>query len=298
MTLLHTEIIPLICKSNNYKLEKIDSNCSKISNNSAETYVYYYEFNCNKNSNSWIARDKPIAYSFLKYNNIPAVEHIYLPHEHALKLSTDYLNTHKQIVLKSTQGTCGRNVFYCTTNESLKKITNSLIKRGVSFCASPYIDYNTEYRVIVFNNKPQLCYSKNLPFVIGDGKSTINQLKEIKYPNLEIPNAINKNKILKTNEKKNLLWKHNLCNGAELSTNINSKLKKGLENLALKCAQALNLEICSIDIIVHNNSLKILEINPGLMMESLYKSSEANQSKALEIYTNVIKHCLTPLYSG
>jgi hypothetical protein len=38
---------------------------------------------------------------------------------------------------------------------------------------SPYVEYETEYRCILLNNKIELVYSKQRPFVVGDGKSTV-----------------------------------------------------------------------------------------------------------------------------
>ena len=288
-TILHSEIIPQICKKNSYLLTKISDNCCQITNNDNKTtFVYYYDFNCNPNSNSWIARDKPTAYQFLKQNNVPAVEHIYVPYNNALNNAQEYLKKHSSVVIKITNGTCGNNVFLCKSISSLNLTLNNLMKKGVSICVSPYIEYDEEFRVVLCNKKPEVIYAKKRPYVIGDGISTIAQLCKLKYPSLKLNQNIKQNVILQKNIKKNLIWKHNLCNGAIIEKVNNNALKKILTNLALKACKLLNLNVCSIDIINNNGKLEILEINSGLMMENFYLANEFNKSTCLNIYEKAI----------
>ena len=287
MSFLHSIILPEICRQNNYNLIKISNECTKIIKDNKETIVYYFDFNCNPNANSWIARDKPTAYNFLITHNIPAVEHVYLPYCQAADLAQKYLSLHQNVVLKSTHGTCGQNVHFCNSNSSLNQILFKLMKKGSTICISPFETYDEEYRVIVCNNKAKICYAKVRPFIIGDGKSTIKQLKTLKYPNLNTQN-LNENQILKDGVKKNLIWKHNLCNGAQISEIKNKVLKNTLNNIATSTSKALGLKICSVDIIYSNNCFKVLEVNPGLMMESFYNSNPTNKIKTINLYKRVI----------
>ena len=296
-TFLHSEIIPEICNRNNFKHILIDENCTKIISKNKETIVYYYDFNCNPNSNAWIARDKPTAYKYLKLNNIPAVEHIYLPYSQALEMANEYFKKHSNIVIKTCNGTCGNNVYFCNNKNTLTKAILKLTEKGTSICVSPFINYDEEYRVIICNNKAEYQYAKVRPFVVGDGKSTIDHLINAKYPQFNIKTSLKTSNILPKNVKKNLLWKHNLCNGAQLENISNENLKKAIINIALKTAKALNLKVCSIDIINTEDGLKVLEVNSGLMMESLYLSSEINKEKVIQIYTKAINISFNKLYS-
>ena len=70
---------------------------------------------------------------------------------------------------------------------------------------------------------------------------------------------------------------------------IESSLKKVLEDLAIKVSKEVNLTFGSIDIIkTRDNRLLIMEANSGVMMNSFIKQHENGYEIAKNIYKDAI----------
>lgn len=93
-------------------------------------------------------------------------------------------------------------------------------------------------------------------------------------------NFIDWNVIPNKGEKVELTWKHNLGQGAIPLLVTDEKIKRKLTDLARKCVSALNTGFVSIDIIETDNTLNVLEINSGVMIEKFSEHSIKNYNLA------------------
>ncbi|MFV0556013.1 MAG: RimK family alpha-L-glutamate ligase [Lactovum sp.] len=87
-------------------------------------------------------------------------------------------------------------------------------------------------------------------------------------------------------KKINSGWKHNLGLGAEP---LIFESHPELEAIAVKAAQALNINFASIDIAETLDGFKILEVNSGVMMDTFSSLSEENYLQAKDIYRRALE---------
>lgn len=186
----------------------------------------------------------------------------------------------KQIVLKPSIGTGGKDVFFIQTKRKLLKTSLLLCKKYSSITLSPFYNFSYEYRVIILNKEVQICYKKERPHIIGNGKSTLYTLIKnkkkfysISSTRLLLKNFLKLFSIPPAEKVINIYWKHNLSKGAKAHFDIPTSLKLQLEELSLKTLEALNMNFASVDIAQTPNGLKIIEVNSGVMMEELNRQS-------------------------
>ena len=322
-TLLHTEILPKLCKKNNFKYKKINEWCAQISNGKKEIFIYYYNFPCNNLTSHMLAKDKALSHEFMKKNNLPSVVHTFIPYSNCT-IAEKFLNQHKKVVVKDSTCTCGFNVSFAQDLVTLENEINNLKNQGRTICLSPYETILKECRIILVNHEPQIIYEKIRPSILGDGKSTIENLLKLKFPNCFNQYLLNlisnikkgsfevfkndlpdleqksmlqslssteiKNHVLPQNSTLFLNWKHNLYWGASIKEIKDLNLLEKLKNLAIETSSKFNLMACAVDIILTPKGLKILEVNSGLMMESFSKISKTNYKIAQNIYEKALKH--------
>merc|ERR1712039_814825 len=91
-----------------------------------------------------------------------------------------------------------------------------------------------------------------------------------------------------------LQWKHNLGQGAQVDTNVASEKADALKQIALSAADAVGVRFCSADVIeVENEGLMIMELNGGVMMDSLIgQLGDAGVAQASRIYETAVLRAL------
>lgn len=287
-TTLHTKILPELAKKHKFEIINYSSkDISTIKNGKKVQNVYYFEFNCNNLTNAIITKDKSQVYKILSKNNIDAVEHTYLNYATSNETALEYLYKHGKIVVKKQDGTCGEDVFLVTNKDELFKAINILKIKGQNINICPYINIEKECRAICINGDVELIYEKDRPYVIGNGMSTVTQLSIAKY-NTIFSNIKSYDLIPAKNQKIFLTWQHNLCKGSTPIVLTDSYLKTQIKDLAIKTANVLGLNCCSVDCVLSKGSLKVLEVNSGIMMEKFAEQSTANYLIAKNIYEKLL----------
>ena len=202
-------------------------------------YIYAHKFPLNDQGLSSILDDKYATYCVLKEHNIPTIEMepIYYPY------SKDYINkkfsNNEKIILKTTHGSRGNQVFKIENSEECFRKLDELFKNdlGSPVCLSPYYDIKAEYRVIVLNKKIKLIYGKKKPIIVGNGSSTILELLKEFNPHyyqkkdLKIENP---NKVLKAGEVLEYDFRFNLSKGANVFLDIEASVLEKLKKIALE----------------------------------------------------------------
>jgi hypothetical protein len=144
----------------------------------------------------------------------------------------------------------------------------------------------------------ELAYEKVRPRVTGDGRSTLLELILRDYSANNLANKLmaslskEDGKLLSSVPKQNeyviLSWRHNLGRGAKAVEIIDEALKASLSEVAISCMDVLNLNFVSVDVTKKNETLSVMEINSGIMMESYSRQGTREYETAKNIYKKAV----------
>lgn len=276
-----------------------------------------YRFPINSCVADHICIDKPLLSITLENNKIPCVPHLlflnpsmegWVSDQGTFRRLFDYAKKcHYQLVLKPHMGTGGANVFHCTTPRELEVGATALYQKHYALAACPFLEVAEEFRLVMLNGECYLCYRKNRPSVVADGKSSIRQLliKRLTSQLNKLDNLSKLSKFLSLDQLPArfkfddvppkgsiipIMWQHNLGLGATPSEDINKKEKKILLAIAKKTVEAVGINFASVDIIKStSNEYKVLEVNSGVMMERMPVLLPNGYQKAKKIYRRAIQ---------
>lgn len=294
------DLIKEICNEKGIKYKFISNGWITVleKNNKVRT-IAGYKFDLNKLATSKVFDDKFATYELLKLYNIPVIEHQLFYSKDNLceyaneKNTFNYLEKiakkyNSDVVIKTNEGTCGREVYHFTSLSELKCFYNNLNKKS-SYSICPFYNIENEYRVVILNNEIRLIYKKTLPIVYGDGKSTIKELLEKYNPSyFKDYSCSNKDVILLKNEEYKYSWKFNLSNGATASFEIDEEVLINIKNVVNKILNNLDIMFCSVDIIKTNDKYYVLEINSGVMMKNLLIENKNLYNQIKLIYSDAV----------
>lgn len=273
------------------------------------TCIVGYYFSVNNASGLEICNHKPYTFQILNGFGVPCVEHIGLevecgPLKKTWVFVENYSQLWKNVVCKSSNGSGGMDIYLTANVVELKNIVSLFFNAQRSCCISPYYESDAEYRVIIFEGEPLLIYRKERPHIIGDGQTKISDLIEYYVSNSD---RFEKIRIKKTFErsckdlsnvlqKKNvyfLSWQYNLSLGGTVHLDVTNEIKEQLINIAIKAAQSMGIAFCSVDVLSTPQGLKVLEINPGVVMEYfISQMGKEGYEIAKSIYSRAILRSL------
>ena len=295
-----------ICKEKNIVQEKISFGwIRKLTKNNESHSIIRYEFDLNSAVSYEIAKDKYATYAMLKNNNIPIVEHnaIFNPVSRSEYFDENFklilelnLKRYGKLVIKANDSCKGKDVYAFDNVLDGIAIIEKLFKQGFPLVVvCPFVDIKYEYRAVVLDDEVVYLYKKQKPFVIGNGKSTVQELIDEKNQNvdvaLEIIKELNLNYIPKDGEKILVSWKHNLSSGAEaIKVDSDDPNYDNIINLAKNAAKTIGIRFASVDIILENNTdeLSIMEINGSVCMNKFSENVENGYEIAKSIYAKAI----------
>lgn len=269
----------------------------------SSTRIIGYCLGLNGHAQSVICDDKAAASDLMEEAGVPHVRHIFMaPPKSPSQRPTDeeddplfrLMREHGTLVVKPNVGREGESVRHVSTNVELVRGLQQVFATHGNACVCPYVNIDEEYRVVVLDGVARLAYRKIRPHVIGDGKSTIEELvREATASHgitLSVPPEIDKDEILSCGQVLVLEWRHNLIKGALASTDIADDLRKRICDLAIDATAALDTRFASVDIIVSGETLQVLEVNGTVIMErilqqdaELYEIGKAIYADAMEL---------------
>lgn len=280
----------------------------RLSKNGKTVHIYGYQFENNSATAQLICTDKCATSDLLLSRGIPVVPHHFFISPDDFQYigvngnwqgMLDLLHKYKRLICKPNEGTGGIDVFLVSTAAELEAASSRIFAHYKSMAISPFYEVEQEYRVILLNREVKLVYSKNIPMLIGDGRSNIRQLflqSMQSHPQMllqcEFDEAIME-KVLSPGEKIPLTWKHNLGQGATAQIINDKALLEKLSNLSVKAVEVVNANFASVDIIISNGKYLVLEINSGIMMENLASLNEKNYQTAKNIYRQALEFLLS-----
>ena len=245
-----------------------------------------------------IVNDKYATYEILNNNNISVLEHIMLfnpttREEFAENLDKQIdealLKFNGKVVIKANNSCQGKDVFLLTKKEEIIEKVKELFSKGADgVSACPFKEIEAEYRVIYLDDGIEYVYKKEKPYIIGDGKKSIQEL--INNFNGELDSRINLAYVPLKNEKIVISWKHNLCAGALPITVLeNDKYINKVKELALEAGKITNVKFASIDISQDiNGEIFVMEINGNVCMSKFAEQVPEGYEIAKRIYSKAI----------
>jgi glutathione synthase/RimK-type ligase-like ATP-grasp enzyme len=198
--------------------------------------------------------------------------HAHLPPAGSWDAMLGLLTEHRAgIVVKPNEGTSGRFVFLVTSKPRLELAVQRIFESHASLAISPYLDIAQEIRVVLLDETPLIVYSKNRPSVVGDGERSLLELA------IAATSAGRRAAVLRgmtddlgrDGERRMLNWRHNLDSGSQPVLLESGDIRATCIALAVKAARAIGIRFASVDVVHAGGRWLVLEINSGVMMESL-----------------------------
>lgn len=265
------------------------------------SHLFGYDFSLNSAVAKMLCRDKVAMSELLIHADVPCMEH-HIFHGPELngyvKMMGNWermlslLNQHPQgLVCKPNEGTGGQGVIWVKSTADLETAVYETFRTNRSLCLSPFEKIQEEVRITVLKGEVQFLYRKLRPVVTGDGIHTVQQLAS--KINLQPDTGIEQS-VLQTipgiGEQVYLNWRHNLGQGskAELLSADDPAWQSAI-SLATHAVKALSVNVASVDVIQTTSGWKVLEVNSGIMMESLAGSHPAGRELARQFYGKILE---------
>jgi glutathione synthase/RimK-type ligase-like ATP-grasp enzyme len=254
--------------------------------------AFAYDVGLNSAAAHQIANDKAATADVLQYSGVPCISHTlvlgptlaaYAPASGSWETMLRLLAEHpKGLVVKPNEGTSGDSVFRVTTKHALELSVGRILAAYPSLAISPYVEIEDEVRVVLVDDLPVVVYSKERPFVIGDGRHSLLELALAATPaerrSTALPGLIAElgradlDAIVPVGERRILNWRHNLDSGARPVLLNQGETRDTCIDMAIEAARAIGIRFGSIDVVRTDGAWRILEVNAGVKMEALSRS--------------------------
>ncbi|HYZ48007.1 MAG TPA: hypothetical protein VE567_03850, partial [Sphingomonas sp.] len=145
-----------------------------------------------------------------------------------------------------------------------------------------YVEIEDEVRVVLVDDFPVVVYSKERPFVVGDGRQSLLELALAATPAAQRSGVLSGmvadldradlDAVVPAGNRRILSWRHNLDSGARPVLLDQGETRAACVRLAVDAAKAIGIRFGSIDVVRVGGAWQILEINAGVKMEALSRS--------------------------
>lgn len=284
----YAKILKEICEELNIQIQSFSDDWAfRLEKEGKVSYIHGYRFGLDSGSIQQFCNDKAIMSDLLEFYQIPHIRHFFFMNEESYnKNGAKVLKKYEKVVCKANDGTGGNQVFLTETKAEMDKAVQEIFSKGAMLAISPYVEIEKECRAIVLDGEIKLLYSKERPFVVGDGVSTLEELAG----NLHVRVLDNFliNVVPKKCEKVLLNWRHNLGQGATPVIVEDKSEKEEVTNLVREVVDKVGIRFASIDVVRFNGEYAVLEINSGVMMEHFSKIDGMHYELAKQIYKEAI----------
>lgn len=311
------KILQSIASNNGFEFATLDNDWLILIRNPVtgrSCNIVGYTFETNSAAAAYIANDKCLTYNVLQLRGIQAVPHLLffnplvennalcLPkggNWHAMQeIARQYDN---QLVVKPAKGTGGYGVVKVTSSLQLEKEVQRIFAKEDTIVISPLKKIIAEYRVFVLHGEARFVYRKDRECVIGDGVCTVQALiaklavgvtdtKKFVYLVKSAADISSEvlNSIPTEGEEVPLQWRHNLGLGAHACF-LELEETKDIVDLAIQSASAIGIAFASVDIVdVEGEGFAVLEINSGVMMDSILTSHPEKFDALKKVYEDAL----------
>jgi glutathione synthase/RimK-type ligase-like ATP-grasp enzyme len=213
------------------------------------------EIGLNNSSSAKVARSKSGTYDVLNNANIPVIEHVFLLNPNSRFCKIDPY---------SLADIC----FYRFHEHIVVKPDNGAQGRHVY-----KINNNT-----MLKQKLDLLFSLELSIAISPYYEAGLEYRIV---------TLNNEPRIFLAKRRTTSWKHNLVEGA-VSINVDTDKLPILAEIASRSAKALDLEICSVDILETNQGLFVIEVNDKVMLDEYTKHEQHRREQVSAFYREAI----------
>ena len=254
-------------------------------------FAFGYDVGLNSAMAHRLANDKAATSEALNLSGVDCIPHTlflnprlneYVPAVGSWEPMLALLAQHPNgLVVKPNEGTSGKSVFRVSSKPSLELAANRIFSANQSLAIAPYVSIEDEVRVVLVDDNPAVVYGKSRPSVTGDGKHSLLELALSALPaerrSTVLPGMVGDlekgelDAIVPAGQRRVLNWRHNLDSGAAPVLLDKGETRDACVALAIRAAHAIGIRFASIDVVSVDGRWQILEINSGVMMESLSK---------------------------
>ncbi len=288
------------------------------------SYYRYNTLDLNPLGGSEIATDKDYSFFFMKKMGYPVVpgSKTFFSDDWAQKIGSkrtiDAAYRHAQkigfpVIVKPNSGSQGSGVSLVHTKLEFYKALRSLFKKvRIVLVQKPV--RGKDYRVVVLDKKIISAYERIPLNVVGNGKSTIKQLLNIKQK--EFIASSRDTQIRADDPRISLKLKHQeldftsvpekgqrvfLLDNANLSTggdslDVTGTIHPAFKKIAIQLTRDMGLRLCGVDLMVEGdisqkpNKYWVLEINAAPGLDHYVKIGKAQEKIVEDLYLEVLKH--------
>ena len=272
------------------------------------SFIFGYDLGLNPSSVAQICRDKVATSEILEVAGVPVVPHRLIIQPHLISyapkavaseiLPRVFDESDGQIVVKPNEGTGGRDVFRVQSFAKAVPIVERILSMDKAVAVCPYIEIENEWRVYVLNGEAKIALRKVPRSIQGDGICNVESLARRKFGDEFIGDLLQNSTYLSDEwrdmgtpsfgQTVDINWRNNLNQGAQPEMVELAKAPSSVLGLALLASETLGLVIGSIDIVHQSDSLRVLEVNAGVMMEKFSQPSYDLQTAARKFYFDAL----------
>lgn len=289
------------------------------------SYFRYNTLDLNPMGSSEIARDKDYCNFFMKTIGYPIVpnsktffsdkwgraigspdRNIDMAYKHAVNIGFP-------VIVKPNSGSQGNGVSLVHNKNDFYNAVKSVFKHDRIVLVQQQV-IGKDYRLVILDKKLISAYERIPLNVIGDGKSTIEQLLKAKQEQFITSNRDTRIKtddpriliklkhqgldflsVLNKGQRIYLLDNANLSTGGD-SVDITKKVHPMFKKLAVKLTRDMGLRLCGVDLMIQgdisNKSDKywVIEINSAPGLDHYSKIGKAQEDIVENLYLEVLKH--------
>lgn len=294
-------IVSELCHKNGLVVTSHDEgNILELTSDTDRHFIWRRKFDLNSGPSMRLADNKYECGLIQKSKGVPMLEYSkvnteyklgkYYIDESSYEIIRNFLSHYGKIVLKPNAGYGGEDVFLCADYSEIINAIDNMSFPHKYLVISPYLPIRYEYRIIVLDGCGILVYRKSLPYVVGDGHSTVAELMHQSNlnPDMIAPSKSHK-RIAAQNESIPLGWQHNLAKGARSDIVTDTELSQRLTELATLAANNIGIRFASVDISeFESGQLVVIEINSGVVLENFISEKPERYAIAYQVYDRAI----------
>ena len=296
-----------------------------IFKNGRQRYFRYSSTDLNPLGAALLAKDKDYANYFMNSMGYPSIEgRTFYSKDWAVAIGSDqgidaafeYAKTLSlPVIVKPNSGSQGSGVFLVRTKQEFYKGLRAIFKKENVALVQRYMQ-GRDYRIVVLDDEVVAAYERVPLSVVGNGKSTIQELLEAKAKKfvgssrdiriqIDDPRIVHKVRAQglcmtstpKKGEQIFLLENSNLSTGGE-AIDVLEVLHPSYKKIAISLTKDMGLRLCGVDMMVSRDitqemarlqGVHILEINASPGLDHYAKSGVKQREIVESIYFKVLQ---------